>query len=46
MTDLPPGYADGEYADPTQPVSEQAEVGDVVQRPGVAPVADDEMVEF
>lgn len=43
--DLPPGYADGEYADLTQPVSEQAEVGDVVPSPGVAPVAD-EMVEF
>jgi hypothetical protein len=23
--DLPPGYADGEYADPTKPVTEQAE---------------------
>jgi hypothetical protein len=27
--DLPPGYADGEYADPDGPVSEQAEDGDV-----------------
>lgn len=25
MTTLPPGYSDGEYADPTQPVSEQVE---------------------
>jgi hypothetical protein len=23
--DLPPGYADGEFADPTKPVTEQAE---------------------
>jgi hypothetical protein len=42
---LPPGYADGEYADPTGPVSEQAEERDVVTSPGGAPVAD-EMVEF
>lgn len=44
--DLPPGYSDGEYADPAKPVSEQAEAGDVVPGPDVAPVADGEMVEF